>query len=58
VGDAFGFRDRQNRDRYGRVLALNQKTATILTGDQQRWRVAYEFLFPVIDSNEGLEPEQ
>lgn len=52
VGDAVGFRDRQNRDRYGRVLALNQKTATILTGDGQRWRVAYQFLFPVIDSNE------
>jgi hypothetical protein len=27
-------------------------TATIITGDQQRWRVAYQFLFPVIDSNE------
>lgn len=58
VGDAVGFRDRQNRDRYGRVLALNQKTATILTSDEQRWRVAYQFLFPVIDSNEGLGPEQ
>jgi hypothetical protein len=58
VGDAVGFRDRQNRDRYGRVLALNQKTATILTGDEQRWRVAYQFLFPVIDSNEGSGPEQ
>ncbi len=58
VGDAVGFRDRQNMDRYGRVLALNQKTATIITGDQQRWRVAYQFLFPVIESNEGLGPEQ
>jgi len=56
VGDAVGFRDRQNRDRYGRVLGLNQKTATILTGDGQRWRVAYQFLFPVIESNEGLGP--
>jgi hypothetical protein len=58
VGDAVGFRNRQNQDKYGRVLALNQKTATILTSDQQRWRVAYQFLFPVIESNEGLEPEQ
>ena len=58
VGDAVGFRDRQNQDRYGRVLALNQKTATILTGDGQRWRVAYQFLFSVIDSNEGVGPEQ
>ena len=52
VGDAVGFRDRQNQDKYGQVAALNQKTATILTGDNQRWRVAYQFLFPVIDSNE------
>jgi len=52
VGDAVGFRDRQNQDKYGQVVALNQKTATILTSDQQRWRVAYQFLFPVIDSNE------
>lgn len=52
VGEAVGFRDRQNQDKYGRVVALNQKTATVLTGDQQRWRVAYQFLFPVIDSDE------
>ena len=52
VGDAVGFHDRQNRDRYGHIVALNQKTATILTSDQQKWRVAYQFLFPVIDSIE------
>jgi hypothetical protein len=52
VGDAIGFRDRQNQDKYGRVVGLNQKTATILTSDQQKWRVAYQFLFPVIESNE------
>ena len=52
VGDAVGFRDRQNQDKYGRVVALNQKTATILTSDNQKWRVAYPLLFPVIDSNE------
>lgn len=52
VGDAVGFRDRQNLDKYGRVMALNQKTATILTSDKQKWRVAYQFLFPVIENNE------
>ncbi len=52
IGDAVGFRDRQNQDRYGQVLALNPKTVTILTRDQQRWRVAYQFLFPVIDNFE------
>ena len=57
VGDAVGFRDRQHQERYGQVLALNQKTATILTGDHQRWRVAYQFLFPVIESDGWLGPE-
>ncbi len=52
VGDAVGFRDRQNQDKYGRVVALNQKTATILTSDQQKWRVDYQFLFPVIENND------
>ncbi len=52
VGDRVGFRNRQNQDRYGQVMALNPKTATILTIDQQRWRVAYQFLFPVIDNFE------
>ncbi len=52
VGERVGFRDRQNQGRYGRVLALNQKTATIITRDQQRWRVAYQFLFPIIDDIE------
>jgi len=52
VGDQIGFRARQNQDQYGQVIALNQKTATILTSDHQKWRVAYQFLFPVIESNE------
>jgi len=52
VGDAVGFHDRQNQDKYGRVVALNRKTATILTTDDQKWRVSYQFLFPVIESNE------
>jgi len=52
VGEAVGFRDRQNQDKYGQVVALNPKTATILTDDQQRWRVAYQFLFQIIDTDE------
>ncbi len=45
VGDAVGFRDRQNQDKYGRVVALNQKTATILTQDNQNggWLTSFYF---------------
>src|SRR5579871_696215 len=57
VGDVVGFRDRQNEEQYGRVLALNQKTASILTNQGQRWRVAYEFLFRVLDTEAGQSGE-
>lgn len=49
AGDIVGFRDRQNREKYGRVQDLNQKTATILTNSGERWRVAYSFLFKVLN---------
>jgi hypothetical protein len=49
VGDQIGFRDRQSQDKYGQVIALNQKTATIITSDRQKWRVGYNLLFPVIE---------
>ncbi len=49
VGDHVGFRDRQNREKYGRVHDLNQKTATVLTNSGERWRVAYAFLFKVLN---------
>jgi hypothetical protein len=53
VGDMVGFHDKQNREQYGRILALNQKTASILTNQGQRWRVAYIFLFRVVDTEAG-----
>ena len=49
VGDTVGFRDRQNQEKYGRVIGLSQKTATTQTSNHERWRVAYKFLFRVIE---------
>ena len=49
VGDMVGFQDRQNRPKYGRVVGLNQKTATVLTNDNERWRVAYPHLSIVLE---------
>ncbi len=51
VGDLVGFVDKQNREKYGYVTALNQKTVSICVDDRERWRVAYSFLFPVIESS-------
>ena len=57
VGDKVGFKDRDNNDLYGRVIRLNQKTATIDVPPKQQWRVAYSFLFFVIDGEKGREQE-
>lgn len=50
IGDKVGFTDNQGYEHYGTVAKLNPKTAS-LDCDNGRWRVAYSFLFPVIDSN-------
>lgn len=57
VGDLVGFRDKQNREKYGRVHDLNQKTATIITNAGERWRVAYAFLFKVLDTVIEIVPD-
>lgn len=49
VGESVGFHDRDSRERYGKILQLNPKTASILTTDGMRWRVAYSLLFKVMD---------
>jgi hypothetical protein len=49
VGELVGFHDKEGYDRYGRVLRLNQKTVT-LACENSRWRVAYCFLFKVLES--------
>ncbi len=48
VGDLVGFLDRDNRERYGTVIRLNPKTVT-LACDGGQWRVAYSFLFKVLN---------
>ena len=49
VGDMVGFRDKQNNDVNGKIIRLNQKTATIITSTNTRWRVAYEYLQLIYD---------
>ncbi len=51
VGDLVGFVDKQNREKYGYVTALNQKTVSICVNEREHWRVAYSFLFPVIENS-------
>ena len=55
VGDMVGFQDKQNNDVLGKIIRLNQKTATIKTSKNTEWRVGYELLYEVIDIEQGLQ---
>lgn len=50
IGDAVGFIDRNQQQRSGRIIRLNDKTVTLLCGEQQ-WRVAYAYLHRVVDTD-------
>jgi hypothetical protein len=49
VGDVVGFLDREQQQRTGRILRLNDKTVTLQCGAQQ-WRVGYSHLHHVLDA--------
>ncbi len=53
VGDMVGFHDKQNNDVNGKIIRLNQKTATIITNTNTEWRVAYEYLNFIYDIEQG-----
>lgn len=50
-----GFQDRDNNTQRGKVVRLNPKTVTLFVEPNQKWRVPYEFLHPIID---GQKAEQ
>lgn len=49
VGECVGFQSEKGQIA-GIIVRLNDKTATILTKDNHRWRVSYGLLFKVIDA--------
>ena len=50
LGDVVGFVDRDQNQRTGKIIRLNDKTVTLLCGAAQ-WRVAYAFLHRVVDAD-------
>ncbi|MHB1175462.1 MAG: hypothetical protein ACYCZJ_10105 [Sulfuriferula sp.] len=52
-GDIVGFIDRNQQQRSGRIVRLNDKTVTLMCG-QQQWRVAYGLLHRVVDSSASI----
>lgn len=55
VGEIVGFND-HGQDRVGVIQRLNQKTVTLITRDDGRWRVAYGHLYRVHDTSTVTEP--
>lgn len=50
IGDRVGFKDREGRERFGQVVKLNPKSASVQV-DAMRWRVGYGLLSAVIDGD-------
>jgi len=50
MGDVVGFVDRDQNQRTGKIIRLNDKTVTLQCGAGQ-WRVAYAYLHRVVDAD-------
>lgn len=53
LGDVVGFVDRDQQQRTGQIIRLNDKTVTLQCGLGQ-WRVAYSFLHRVVDVDSAV----
>ena len=51
VDQIVNFKDKKGQDLYGKIIKLNPKTATLITSNNMRWRVSYNLLSKVIDSD-------
>lgn len=49
VGDTVGFLDKEQRQRQGQVIRLNDQTVTLLC-DGQNWRVSYALLHRMLEA--------
>lgn len=54
IGEVVGFIDRDQQQRTGRIIRLNDKTVT-LQCQKGQWRVAYSFLHRVLDVDAALQ---
>jgi hypothetical protein len=54
VGDTVGFVDREQKERSGQVVRLNDKTVTLMCNGQQ-WRVSYALLHRIVDGSRSAD---
>ena len=50
IGDVVGFLDREQQQRTGKIIRLNDKTVSLQCGPAH-WRVAYAYLHRVVDTD-------
>ena len=55
IGDVVGFKDRANNNRRGKVVRTNPKTVTLFVEPNQKWRVSYSMLHPIIDGQKAQQ---
>ncbi|MGN7611883.1 hypothetical protein ACQZV8_07330 [Magnetococcales bacterium HHB-1] len=53
VGGFVAFKDKQNVERVGEIVRLNQKTVTLKVNGREKWRVSYSLLSKVVDGETG-----
>ena len=57
VGDLVGFKDRQNRERFGTIEKLNPRKAQVRLRSGEVWRVDYPLLVPIHELEKTVMPE-
>jgi len=55
IGDLVGFRNRSNRNVRGKVMRINPKTVTLFVEPNEKWRVSYSMLYPIVDGEKAHE---
>ena len=55
IGDLVGFRSKSNKNVRGKVMRINPKTVTVFVEPNQKWRVSYSMLYPIIDGEKAHE---
>ena len=55
IGDFVGFRSKHNKNVRGQVMRLNPKTVTLFVEPDEKWRVSYSMLYPIVDGQTAQE---
>jgi hypothetical protein len=55
IGELVGFKDKEQQDRVGKIIRLNDKTVT-LDCDGTKWRVSYRLLQRIIEGEASTTP--